>query len=340
MAPLFPQIEPDESNNRLVGIAKMAAEGEALYEGHNVEYITLENRSVLCRCTSKRVPFGWTINPYRGCEFACKYCYARYTHEFMELRDGLDFERKIFVKQHTAWLLRQELKKVRTGESIAIGSATDPYQPAERRFGITRALLEEFSRHRGLRIGLITKSNLILRDLELLQAVARNNRFGIHVTVTTIKTDLARVLEPRAPRPDLRLQAVQKLVEAGLHVGVSCSPVLPGITDLPADLEKVVQAAAAAGAKSVFANALYLKPCSSKVFMPFLKENFPQLVPLYEKRYTDRAFLPTEYRRRISTLVSKYCEKYGIGKRRVDALQRTSNTITPQRGPEQMDLFA
>ncbi len=318
----------------------MAAEGEALDEGHNVEYLTLDNRSVLSRCTSRRVPFGWTINPYRGCEFACKYCYARYTHEFMELRDGLDFERKIFVKQHTAWLLRQELKKVRTGESIAIGSATDPYQPAERRFGITRALLEEFSRHRGLGIGLITKSNLILRDLELLQAVAGNNKLGIHVTVTTIKTDLARILEPRAPRPDLRLQAVQKLVEAGLHVGVSCSPVLPGITDLPADLEKVVRAAAAAGAGSVFANSLFLKPCSAKVFMPFLQENFPQLVPLYEKRYADRVFLPAEYRRRISALVNKYCEKYGIGKRSSDGLQRASNTITPQRGPEQMGLFA
>src|SRR5258708_11068607 len=166
----------------------------------------------------------------------------------MELRDGLDFERKIFVKQHTGWMLRQELSNVRMGESIAIGSATDPYQPAERKFGITRALLEEFARHRGLRLGLITKSNLIVRDLELLQAIAEHNRLSIHVTVTTMNTDLARILEPRAPRPDLRLKAVQVLAEGGLHVGVNCAPVLPAITDSPADLWKVLQAAPAAGA--------------------------------------------------------------------------------------------
>ncbi len=331
---LFSQIEP---GTRLIGIAKLAAEGQALDEGHNVEYITLDNRSVLCRCASPRVPFAWTINPYRGCEFACKYCYARYTHEFMELRDGLDFERKIFVKQHTGWMLRQELTKVRMGESIAIGSATDPYQPAERKFGITRALLEEFARHRGLRLGLITKSNLIVRDLELLQAIAEHNRLSIHVTVTTMNTDLARILEPRAPRPDLRLKAVQVLAEGGLHVGVNCAPVLPAITDSPADLEKVVQAAAAAGAKSVFANPLYLKPCSAKVFMPFLRESFPQLVPLYQKRFASRAFLPAEYRKRISVLMKKYCEKYGIGERGAD---RKKDAMSVTRGPAQLRLFA
>ncbi|HWX54269.1 MAG TPA: radical SAM protein [Verrucomicrobiae bacterium] len=337
MAWLFPQIGPGE---RLIGIAKLAAEGEALDDGHNVEYLALDNRSVLCRCNSRRVPFAWTINPYRGCEFACKYCYARYTHEFMELRNGLDFERRIFVKQHTAWLLRQELKKVRAGESIAIGTATDPYQPAERRFETTRSLLEEFAQHRGLNLGLITKSCLILRDVELLQAVARHNKLSIHVTVTTVKTGLARILEPRAPRPDLRLNAVRKLTEAGLHVGVSCSPVLPGITDSPGDLEKVVQAAAAAGARSVFANSLFLKPCSEKIFMPFLEENFPHLAPLYRKRYADRAFLPLEYRRRISTLVKKYAEKYGLGQRQPDG-STDAGLLTPeQQGAEQLGLFA
>src|SRR5438309_3931867 len=157
---LFPQVAPGE---RLVGIAKLAAQGEAVDEGHNVEYITLENRSVLTRCNSPRMPFTWMINPYRCCEFACKYCYARYTHEFMEMREGLDFERKIYVKQACAWLLRQELRQVRPGQSIAIGTATDPYQPAERKFGITRAILEELSRHQGLSLGLVTKSDLILR---------------------------------------------------------------------------------------------------------------------------------------------------------------------------------
>src|SRR5258708_1358750 len=267
MHSLFPQPEPGE---RLIGIAKLAAEGAALDDGHNVEYLTLNNRSVLCRCTVPRMPFSWTINPYRGCEFACKYCYARYTHEFMELRDGLDFERKIYVKQHTAWVLRRELKKVKPGESIAIGTATDPYQPAERRFGVTRALLEEFAQHRGLDLGIVTKSNMVLRDLELLQRFAENNKLSIHITVTTVKADLARILEPRAPRPDLRLAAVQKLTEAGIRAGVNCAPVLPASTHSPRDLANMVKAAAPARAKSSFANSLVLKPCSPKVFMPIL----------------------------------------------------------------------
>jgi len=309
MGSLFPQLAPQTP---LVGIARLAAKGETVSEGHDVEYLTLENRSVLTRCTSQRVPFEWMINPYRGCEFACKYCYARYTHEFMELRDGMDFERRIYVKQHTAWLLRQELKQVRSGQSIAIGTATDPYQPAERRFGITRNILAEFARHQGLRLGLVTKSNLVLRDLELLTEIARHNRLTIMVTVTTLKTPLARILEPRAPRPDLRLQAVGRLAKAGIRVGVNCAPVLPGITDSPASLESVVRAAAEAGARFVFANSLFLKECSAKVFLPFVRQNFPELVPLYEQRYSEGAFVSPAYARRIAALVDKYRIAHGI----------------------------
>jgi DNA repair photolyase len=309
MSSLFPQLSPQTP---LVGIARLAAQGEAVSEGHEVEYLTLENRSVLTRCTSQRMPFEWMINPYRGCEFACKYCYARYTHEFMELRDGLDFERKIYVKQHAAWLLRQELKQVRRGQSIAIGTATDPYQPAERRFGITRSILAEFARHQGLRLGLVTKSNLVVRDLELLKEIARHNRLTIMVTVTTLKTNLARLLEPRAPRPDLRLQAVERLAKAGIRVGVNCAPVLPGITDSPASLEGVVRAAAEAGAGFVFAHSLFLKECSAKVFLPFVRENFPELVAAYEQRYSSRAFVSAAYGRRIAGMVDKYRLAYGI----------------------------
>ena len=333
MSTLFPQIDP---GLRLVGIAKLAAQGEAVDEGHNVEYITLDNRSVLTRCMSPRMPFTWMINPYRGCEFACKYCYARYTHEFMELRDGMDFERKIYVKQHTAWLLRQELKKVRQGEEIAIGTATDPYQPAERRFGITRAILQEFSRHKGFEMGLVTKSNLVLRDLELLKAIARENQISVCMTVTTVRTDLARILEPRAPRPDLRLMAVQKLTEAGIHAGINCAPVLPGITDSPSDLEKVIKAAGEAGARFVHVNPLFLKPCSEKIFMPFLEEKFPHLAASYRERYADRAYLPDGYRKRISALVGKYREKYKIGLPDRRPPQRASG---PQGAVGQMDLF-
>lgn len=332
MDTLFPQSEPQVS---LVGIAKLAAQGEAIGEGHKVEYIALENRSLLTRCDSPRMPFSWQINPYRGCEFACKYCYARYTHEFMEMRDGLDFERKIYVKKHSAWLLRQELKHVRAGQSIAIGTATDPYQPAERKFEITRAVMEEFARHEGLSLGLVTKSDLILRDLDLLRAISARNRLRIHITITTTDTNLARILEPRAPRPDLRFGAVKKLVAAGISTGVNCAPVLPGITDSPKELESVVRAAAAAGAKSVAAIPLFLKPCSEKVFMPFLQEHFPNLVSLYKARYADRAFLPVEYKRRISALVKKLCRLHGIAVR----ADETHAATLGQEQSAQLNLF-
>jgi DNA repair photolyase len=293
-------------------MARLATEGESLRQGHEVEYFSLPARSLLNRCTGVRMPFTWTINPYRGCEFACKYCYARYTHEFMEMRDGADFEQKIYVKQHAANLLRQELKHVKPGEEIAIGTATDPYQPAERRFEVTRAILEELSRHQGLDLGLITKGNLILRDLDLLKQISRNNRLFVNLTITTLNVALARILEPRAPRPDLRMETVRRLNLEGIATGVSCSPVIPGITDTPRNLEAVVRAATDAGGKHIFANPLFLKPCSAAVFLPFLEKEFPQLVATYHERYKDRAFLPKSYGKRISKLMARLREKYGI----------------------------
>src|SRR5664279_5143624 len=285
--PLFQEILPP---SKLVGIARIAADADSLREGHNVEYFTLGTRSLLSRVVSRRnLPFAWAINPYRGCEFACKYCYARYTHEFMEMRDGVDFERKIYVKQQAAWLLRQELKKVKRGEEIAIGTATDPYQPAERRFEVTRMILEELAKHSGFEIGIVTKSNLVTRDAEILRRVEENNRIFVNVTVTTVDVELARKLEPRAPRPDLRLEAVRQLNLAGVDAGAVCAPVLPEITDQPRDLDALVKAASEAGAKYIFANPLFLKPCSAAIFLPFLEQNFPALVERYRARYADRA---------------------------------------------------
>jgi len=304
---------PSSDGSRLVGIARLAAEGESIREGHNVEYFTISAKSLLNRCVSRRaLPFTWTINPYRGCEFGCRYCYARYTHEFMEMRDGMDFEQKIYVKQHAAGLLRHDLRRVKPGESIALGTATDPYQPAERRYEVTRAILEEFSRHRGFELGIVTKSNLVVRDLDLLQQIDGANQLSIHITITTLDTDLARILEPRAPRPDLRLEAVRTLSQAGLRVGVSCCPVMPGITDAARDLEGVIRAAAEAGADHLFANPLFLKPCSAAVFLPFLEQNFPSLVQNYRERYSDRAFLPVSYGKRLSQLVRRLREKYKL----------------------------
>jgi DNA repair photolyase len=326
---------PDSPGPGLVGIARLAATGESLRQGHDVEYFTLPARSILNRCTGVRMPFTSTINPYRGCEFACKYCYARYTHEFMELRDGVDFERKIYVKQHAAELLRQELRRVKPGEEIAIGTATDPYQPIERRLEVTRAILEELSRHTGLELGIVTKSNLVLRDIDLLQRIAENNRILVNVTITTLDVDLARILEPRAPRPDLRMETVRQLNLERVNAGVICAPVVPGITDSPRDLEALVRATAEAGGKYIYANPLFLKPCSAAVFLPFLEKEFPHLVDSYQQRYKDRAFLPKAYGQRLSQLMARLRQKHGLHKN-YDSGART-NSLTPSG--TQLTLF-
>lgn len=327
--PLLP-----DSGPRLVGIARLAAHSESVREGHNVEYFTLPVRSLLNRCTGSRMPFTWTINPYRGCEFACKYCYARYTHEFMEMRTGIEFEQKIYAKHHAADLLRQELRRVKPGEEIAIGTATDPYQPIEKKLETTRGILQELARHAGLELGIVTKSALVVRDVDLLQEIRRKNRISVSFTITTTDTDLARILEPRAPRPDLRLEALRRLREAGVRAGVICAPVLPGITDAPRQLESVVKAAAQAKASHIYANPLFLKPCSAAVFLPFLQEHFPQLIPEYEQRFRDRAFLPASYRKRISELMAKFRQKYGIIR---ESRWERPAALVPEQG--QMSLF-
>jgi len=328
--PLLP-----ETPTRLVGIARLASQGESVRQGHEVEYFTLPVRSLLNRCVSRRqMPFTWTINPYRGCEFACKYCYARYTHEFMEMRNGIEFEQKIYAKQHAAELLRQEIRKIKPGEQIAIGTATDPYQPIERKLEITRAILEEFARHSGLELGIVTKSALVARDIDVLKQISERNEIFVNCTITTTDAELARILEPRAPRPDLRLEALRKLREAGIGAGVICAPVLPGITDSPKQLETVVRGAAEAKANYVYANPLFLKPCSAAVFMPFLRENFPKLVPDYEERFKDRAFLPVAYRKRISELFARLREKYRIRKD-----SGWNKTLRAEPTDTQMSLF-
>jgi DNA repair photolyase len=307
LLPLLP-----DSGTPLVGIARLASHGESVRQGHEVEYFNLPVRSLLNRCTGTRMPFTWTINPYRGCEFACKYCYARYTHEFMEMRNAIEFERKIYAKQHAAELLHQELRKVKPGEDIAIGTATDPYQPIEKKLEVTRAILQELARHSRLAVGIVSKSTMVARDIDVLREISQRNQLCVNITVTTTDVDLARILEPRAPRPDLRLEALSKLRTAGIRAGVICAPVLPGITDSPRQLDEVVRAAAKAKAGHVHCNPLFLKPCSAAVFLPFLKEHFPHLVPDYEKRFADRAFLPAAYRKRISEMFAKLRAKHGI----------------------------
>jgi DNA repair photolyase len=325
-----------------VGIARLAANSPVAEtrrkSAGKPEYFLLPVKSILNRCDSQRVPFDWTINPYRGCEFGCKYCYARYTHEYMEI-DGGEFERKIFVKKDAAALLASEVARKYSYESessgrtqaehIAIGTATDPYQPAEREYGVTRACLEELAKREGLSISIITKSNQIVRDIDILQRIATKSALTVNITITTLRPRLARLLEPRAPRPDLRLAAVKQLRQAGLAVGVSASPLLPGINE--AELEAVAAASKEAGAQWFFSGVLFLMPSSAKQFVPFIRHRFPKLAKQYEEWYAKNGYAPEQYRKKISDRVRKIREKFGFATRPWEGFRPTSR-------PAQMTL--
>ena len=320
-----------------VGMARLAAQATHADDGHLIEFRSMKARSLLNRSVSKRqLSLEWSINPYRGCEFGCKYCYARYTHEFLEPKkveeipvgryEGAEqpwakaFEREIYLKENAAWLLEQELKKIDPAQEIALGTATDPYQPIERRVGITRGILEVFSRHRGYKLGMITKSNLITRDIDLLQRIAEHNTLVVHVTITTTDTELARKLEPRAPRPDRRFAAVKKLREAGIRTGIFCSPLLPGINDAEAAVTAVAKAAAEAGASFMAAQPLFLKSCSRPTWLSFVREHFPALLDEYDARFARADFADAAYRRQMAAMLGRVCRKYGLSERSTDAL--------------------
>ena len=294
----------------LVGIARLASESELLEAKSRVQYFEIPSRSILNR-TKPNMPFEWTINPYRGCEFGCKYCYARYTHEFMEMAVE-EFEEKIYAKQAVAQLLGRELARIPRKDSIALGTATDPYQPAERRFGRTRSILEVFARERGRRLGITTKSDLVVRDLDLLCEIARGNMLSINMTITTLDEKLARLMEPRAPRPELRLGAVRRISEAGLTVGVFPNPVMPLITDSEAQLGRLAKAARDAGAQYFGGGPLFLMPCAQKVFLPFLKEHFPKLAPHYRSQFEKSPYLGRDYKEQLRARIEKIRDRYGL----------------------------
>ena len=342
---LFPILQPVAS-----GLARMAAEAEHADDGHLVEFKVMKVRSVLNRSVSKRqLSLAYSINPYRGCEFGCRYCYARYTHEFLtpaqgvaaveggaDFRDPEMFERLIFVKEGAAWLLEQELKKIDPADEIALGTATDPYQPIERRAKVTRGLLEVFARRSGYRLGIVTKSGLIARDIDLLQEIGRKNTLVVHLTITTPDAALARLLEPRAPRPDIRFAAVKQLRQAGITTGVLCSPLLPGITDNAEALDGMARRSAEAGASFFAAQPLFLKSCSRPTYLKFVEDHFPALVGEYAARFRTMDFAAAPYRYEMATLVEAACRKYGLRERSSDALltrdagRRVPRSVRPE----------
>lgn len=294
------------------GIARLARAGEWAEQKRRVTYHALPTRRLVNRCAAPRMPFDWTVNPYRGCEFGCRYCYARYTHEFMEFRAAEDFETRIFAKEFTADSVAAEILRLPRGAAIALGTATDPYQPAERRFGRTRRFLEAFSRMRGRSLAITTKGELARRDVDLFQTIARENDLRINFSITTLNARLARSLEPLAPRPDLRLAAVEALARAGLDVGVFASPVLPGLTDARRSLEAVARAASACGARRFGAQMLFLKPAAARVFLPWLSREFPALAGAYRGQFARAAYIRGELAERLAVTVRELRAKYSL----------------------------
>jgi DNA repair photolyase len=316
----------------LVGIAKMAANSPTLETKRATTYLELPTRSYMSRIESGRMMFRWGINPYRGCEFGCKYCYARYTHEFMELRDPAEFEHRIFAKEFRPEKFRAELNRLEVGETLALGTATDPYQPAERRFRVTRRMLEVLATTAGFRVGIITKSDLVARDADVLREISRRHVLSVNLTITSIDRDLARLTEPLAPRPDLRLDAVRTLSGAGIRTFVFCAPVMPLINDSHAALRALAQAAHVAGAAGFGANVLFLKPCAKQVFLPFIEERFPHLLRRYRERYARHAYLSGAYPETIRQRVAEIRREFW---------PRTQPEPEPEMWPQdqQMKLF-
>lgn len=303
----------------------------------DIRYYASSAKAVLNSPETTGMEF-WSINPYIGCAFGCAYCYARYAHRYvmerasatgetdspinedlMELPPWLAFERRIFVKRNAADVLRHTLRNpsasagaVQRGEAIVIGTATDPYQPAERTFRVTRSVLEVLAEARRLRLVIITKSPLITRDIDLLTRIATRSRLTIHMSLITLDRDLARRIEPRAPTPESRLRALRRLRAAGIDVGVNIMPVLPGLTDRPDALAELVRQIAAAGATHVNPAALRLRSTARKRYLPFLAEEFPQLAKRYEAAYANSHEMTPEYRDGLRQFMKRVCSEAGI----------------------------
>lgn len=285
--PLFPEV--------ILGPLEPAAEPLGCRGG--IEYLDMPVRDVLTRNTGSRLPWQWSINPYRGCEFACAYCYARYTHDYLGLDPRRDFESRIFVKRGAREALARKLRRCSLrGESIVMGTVTDPYQPAERHHGVTRSLLEALRSAAGLDLTIATKSPLILRDLPLLAELDRRHTVTVAVTVTTTDPELARRIEPQAPDPRARLRAIARLAGEGIATRLYCMPILPEITDREAVLAPLLNAAREAGAFDVVGSPLVLRRAARLRFWPWLRAEFPDLVPLYKRLYARRGHLPKRQR--------------------------------------------
>jgi DNA repair photolyase len=284
-------------------------------------FLELPVRSVLNTAASTHMGF-WSINPYVGCEFGCTYCYARDTHRYAVERSGIPpeplpaweaFERRILVKTGVADVLARTLDPARLdGQPLVIGTATDPYQPAERHFRLTRRILETLLGFRGLDVEIITKSPLVTRDIDLLQRLTERHQVTVNVSLATLDRRLARRLELRSPVPGARIRGLARLTAAGVYAGLLMAPILPGITDGWRGMSRLMGAAKAAGARYVVGSALRLGPAARHRFLPVLAREFPHLADRYERHYARREGVTPAYQEALNRRIQELQRLHGF----------------------------
>ena len=312
------------------------------------KFVQLAPRSVLNSPQQTGVDF-WSLNPFVGCEFGCTYCYARYAHRYVVERahdagrlsgaEFRDFERHIFVKQGLLGALERDLQRYFRSAApsgaatapIVIGTATDPYQPGERRFRVTRRVLERLARCEGLNIGIITKSPLVTRDIDVLRRIAERSDLQVHVSLTTVDVGIIRRLEARSPMPAARLRALHKLTSAGVNAGLIVAPVLPGITDDVPHLEALFQAAREAGARFIHAGPLRLYPAVRDRFLPVLDAHFPHLSERYRRAYARASEAPRPYAAALGRRVRRLQRRFGFPENE-GMRDRYSRRLPPAQG--------
>ena len=315
------------------------------HKQRGTDFIRLNVKSVLNTPESTGMPF-WSLNPYVGCEFGCSYCYARDTHKWVSERSGMSvaadradksvksvksdksdaasdltdpsdlFEHRIYVKDDIARIIQRTLEPSKVGDTpIVIGTSTDPYQPAERQFFLTRRVLEAFRGFKGLTISITTKSALVARDVGLLVELAKRHDVSVNISIISSDPVLVRQVEPRTPLPHARLRALRTLVQAGIEAGILIAPILPGLTDTWTSLANLMEAAREAGARFASGHALRLGSVTRARFIPLLHDTFPMLAPKYERHYSGRNNASKEYKKALSRRLRLLKDAYGFGDR-------------------------
>ncbi|MFD9908332.1 Rv2578c family radical SAM protein [Streptomyces sp. NPDC059063] len=304
---------------------------------HEVRARTIVNRVP----GASRMPFEWTVNPYRGCTHACVYCFARKTHSYLDLDTGLGFDSQIVVKVNAPELLRRRLASPRwRGDHIAMGTNVDCYQRAEGRYRLMPGIIEALRDHANP-FSVLTKGTLLLRDLDLLRQAAAVTDVGVSMSVGFLDEALWRTVEPGTPAPSRRLDAVRALSEHGIECGVLMAPVIPFLSDGPDQLRATVRAIAAAGATSVTPLVLHLRPGAREWFTQWLGRHHPHLVRRYERLYAEGSYAPKWYQRRITRQVHELAQEYGIGPTRAGAARRipVPQENEPAPGATQLTLL-